>query len=199
MTCIIAVSDHDKLYMGCDSAATDAYGATTIIQHPKVFQAGKNMLIGVTNRSRLQQILQCGDEAPDFPETIQPYKIVDDPVMKFLAGEFTNWIRYRLRESDYHPDEDWGPLGGELLIGLKFKLVDATIHRILRMGSTYDLLERRHWRFDAIGHAQPALGYLLACRDGVRELNGKSLIEEAMKAVETLSSQVQPPHTVLAI
>jgi hypothetical protein len=96
MTCIVALVDNNKIFMGGDSAASDdKTGLIFQRVDPKVFKVGQYG-IGFVDSFRMGQILQYSWTPPKFPAAANP-KNLD----KFMRTKFVDSVKEAFRENGY--------------------------------------------------------------------------------------------------
>jgi len=111
MTCIVAIAQDDKVYMGADSAATTPDGLAGIIRIPKVF-IDDEYLIGYAGSFRMGKFLQYSVELPKSPSWAWGSEKIDE----FINGFVVPSIRKQVKENELEQmeKEDF-----EFLIGLR--------------------------------------------------------------------------------
>lgn len=113
MTCIVAMIEDGKVWMGADHLGSDGFIKTEYVKNDKVFKNG-DFLIGYTTSFRMGQILQYSWSQPTRPEG------VSDDV--YFYKHVLNSFHQCFKDNDYGQkrDEDWS--FGEFLVGWKGRL-----------------------------------------------------------------------------
>jgi ATP-dependent protease HslVU (ClpYQ) peptidase subunit len=116
MTCIVALIDNGKVYMGADSAASeDKTGLIVQRTDPKVFKVGQYG-IAFTDSFRMGQILQYAWKPPVYTPTKN-----NSSLDKFMRTKFVDSVKEAFRENGYGnfgPGTDEGDEGGVFLISV---------------------------------------------------------------------------------
>ena len=133
MTCIVALIDGGKVYLGGDSAASEK-DTGLIVQRtdPKVFKVGQYG-IGYTDSFRMGQILQYSWKPPVYTPTKN-----NSNLDKFMRTKFVDSIKEAFQESGYGKfgsGTDEGDEGGVFLIAV------AGTGRIFTMESDFHIGE----------------------------------------------------------
>lgn len=110
MTCIVAICENDKVYMGGDSAASSEH-YISYCKNPKVFQNGK-YLIGYTSSFRMGQLIE-------FAELPKPPK---KDLYRFMVTEFVTAIREVLSAGGYLRKDCEQEESGDFLVGVRGQL-----------------------------------------------------------------------------
>lgn len=142
MTCVVAVVHDGKVYMGADSAGSNAWSIATR-DDPKVFVVGP-MVIGYTTSFRMGQILR-------FRLTPPPHhREIDDD--QYMMTDFVDAVRSVLKAGGWAGKENEVERGGNFLVGYK--------GRIWEVESDYQVALVAH-PFNAVGSGyHVALGSL---------------------------------------
>jgi ATP-dependent protease HslVU (ClpYQ) peptidase subunit len=175
MTCIVALTDGKKVYMGGDSAAVevDSNFVSSRIE-PKVFVTG-DYIIGYSGSFRFGKVVEYSCELPR-PE----YR----DIHKFMNTKFVNAIREAVEENKLDNSEDKD--AAELLIGLH--------GHIFELNSDWHVGEDSN-SYNAIGSGSSfALGSLFSTR---RIKDPYARIKMALNASEAYSPYVRSPFTIL--
>ena len=178
MTCIIGLSEDNKVYMGGDSASGSdnswAVRATTI---EKVFHYPP-FLFGCSTSFRMIQLLRY--QLPNIPE--QGYMDSDE---EYLVKWFIESVRESFKEHGYAKVKDNEEEGGEFLIGYRGKLY--------LIGSDFQVNGNQDG-LDAIGcGARFALGAMKA----LEYLPPRERILKSLEIAAYFSGGVMPPFTIL--
>jgi ATP-dependent protease HslVU (ClpYQ) peptidase subunit len=118
MTCIVALSVGNKVFMGGDSAASDEKSGLILqVTDPKVFKVGQ-FGIGFCDSFRMGQILQYSWTPPIYKPTTG-FKNLD----KFMRTKFVESIKEAYQENGYgrfgnNASED-GDEGGIIIIAVQ--------------------------------------------------------------------------------
>lgn len=188
MTCIVALVDNGKVYMGGDSAASDE--KTGIIFQridPKVFKVGQ-FGIGFVDSFRMGQILQYSWNPPKYTPT-KGNKNLD----KFMRTKFVDSVKEAFREHGYgmfgtHTED--GDQGGIFLISV------AGTARIFTMDSDFHIGEV-DVGYMAEGSGQElALGSLYSTST---IKTARKRVRMALEAAAKFNMAVRGPFTVIEI
>jgi ATP-dependent protease HslVU (ClpYQ) peptidase subunit len=184
MTCIVAVKDKNKIWMGGDSAACDEVGNSIIVRkHPKVFQNGK-FLIGFSGSFRVGQILQYH---------FVPPKNKSNSDYEYMCTSFVEEIQHTFSIcgfTDYNKVSTEIP-DSELIVAYKKEIY--TIHQ------DYDV-SQNVVPYAATGTGYDlAMGTLYAIHNLNVEMHPEEKVEMALNAASTFTANVLPPYTILAI
>ena len=178
MTCIVALRDGDKLYMGADSCGSNKYDMIDVAIK-KIFRK-QDMIIGGTGDYRMGQLLEY-----KFTPPIQPDGMGD---IEYMSTLFIDTIKTLYKDNGYSEIKDNREESfGEILV-----LRKKQIYRI--EGCSYSLIVRRG-NFDAIGCGDDiSLGVLFAL-DGI-SMSPQDKIITALKASEKYKIGVCSPFNV---
>lgn len=180
MTCIVALIDDDKVYMGCDSRAT--FGNTEIVNTniEKIFFKD-DFLIGVCGNLRYLNLLRY---------RFNPPKLENDLfIQEYLNVLFSDEIRSCLEKSKYSEEKDGIseiPGNSRILVGYK--------NKIYSIGSCYDVIELINY-YAAGSGADYAMGSLETTKD--MNLDPKERIELALKIACKFDSACSAPFFIL--
>lgn len=133
MTCIVALIDGNKVFLGGDSAASERETGL-IVQRtdPKVFKVGQ-FGIGYTDSFRMGQVLQYNWKPPVYTPTKN-----NNNLDKFMKTKFVDSVKEAFQASGYGkfgPGTDDGDEGGVFLIAV------AGTGRIFTMESDFHIGE----------------------------------------------------------
>jgi ATP-dependent protease HslVU (ClpYQ) peptidase subunit len=172
MTCIVAVAQGGKVYMGCDSAAYDSDSTTHFIKSgPKIFTVD-DYLIGYSNSFRAGQILQY-DFVPPIPDP--------ENLMRTMVTDFVSSIYSAYEKNKFVLDEEKGEFA-DLIIGVHGKLF--TIESDMQVQEYTD-------NYVAIGSGyQFALGSLYTTK---KVKSPTDRIQKALEAASEYTGSVKPP------
>lgn len=176
MTCIVALTNGQTVYMGGDSAAVDEHnGFITTRKEPKVFIRGE-YIIGYAGSFRFGKVVEHSFNVPD--------PIYTD-INKFMNTEFVSALRECADDSRLDLSSDDKDMG-ELLIGVHGK--------IFELNGDWHIGEDSN-DFNCIGSGSSyALGSLFSTG---KMKNQRARIEIALKAAENFSAYVKRPFTIL--
>lgn len=177
MTCIAAVLDKGKVYMGGDSAASNhRFGFT--LADAKVFIKDE-YIIGSAGSLRAAQILRHSFSPPPPPKK--------GSLSKFMAIGFVNALRDALKDGGHstktNEEEEFN---GIFLVG---------VHgRLFRVESDYNITEPM-MNYMAIGSGDMLALGSLATTDKPT-VNPKSRVLTALRVAADLGLAIKPPFTV---
>jgi ATP-dependent protease HslVU (ClpYQ) peptidase subunit len=184
MTCIVGITDGDKVYMGSDSAVSLGW-ITRQLADPKIFKIkdgnGKEYLIGAAGSPRLAQIVRHVFHIPVYSETLY------SSTLKYLCSAFIPELRKSCIDLGMEgKDQSDGTSRsmGELLVGFNGQLF--TIYSDFSVLSFVE-------DYTVIGSgSEIALGvlYATACVDP------ETRIRLCMQACDKFCSGVQLPYTM---
>ena len=182
MTCIVGLTENNKVYIGGDSASASS-NRITISAIPKVFDTG-DFLIGYTSSWRMGQILQ---HHLQIDEAVLPK--VGDSLWEFMVRVFVEEVRNLFKTFGYAKLENNEETAGEFLVGC--------YGHLYHIGIDYQVNETVNG-MDACGSGeQYALGALYATKDSA--LTPYQRIDIALEAAAEFSPFVRPPFTVKEI
>lgn len=174
MTCVVALKDNGKIYMGADSAGVAGLSIQTR-KDPKIYKVG-SMLIGFTSSFRMGQLLGYSLDVPDHDPRV--------PIEKYMATVFVDAIRTTLKEGGYTTVDNNEERGGTFIVAYQ----DRTfrIENDFQVGEVTD-------DYTAIGCGEDiALGSLYTSVG--QEPNSRILL--ALEAAAKFSAGVRAPFTV---
>ncbi len=176
MSCVAAVVENEKVWMGADSAASDGEDMVTLTNR-KIFFNGP-YLIGAVGSMRMTQLLQYKLEIP-------PYNDHRVHLMKFMATEVIDAVRRTFSAGGFMPQQDEHSSAGIFLIGFK--------GHIFRFEGDFQVFERVDG-FEAIGCGSPyALGALSASLLNTAEMR----LTIALSSATYFSAHVRKPYLIL--
>lgn len=171
MTCIVAVTDGETVWMGADWAGVDGY-SLAIRKDPKIYKVGEFMF-GFTSSFRMGRLLGYKFVPPDHHS--------EWDIERYMTTAFIDALRDTLKAGGYARTKDGAEEAGEFLVGYR--------GRIFRICSDYQVGENLG-DFDAVGcGAELALGAMHATP-------GKNAIDRittALEAAEAFSAGVRRP------
>lgn len=177
MTCIVALSYKDKVYMGGDSSAVEENGGMiSTRKEPKVF-IKNGYLLGYSGSFRFGKVVE---------HLFVPPKPDLNNLDKFLNTTFVDSLREICEKSKVDPasEED----GSEMLVGVGGRLFEFC--------NDWHLGEDRN-NFNAIGAGTSfALGSLYSTR---HKRTPHARIKSALESAERFSSSVRGPFTILEL
>jgi ATP-dependent protease HslVU (ClpYQ) peptidase subunit len=181
MTCIIAISENNKIYMGGDGAASNEYGHLRITNEPKVFMKGP-FIIGYTTSFRMGQILQYKLKIPKQNKNKEDFE--------FMATDFIDSVIACFEKNKFGttpPGHETFPGGGCFIVGYKGKIY--SIESNYQVNSFED-------NFTAVGSgAELALGSLYTTKD--MQLQPTRRIVLALEAATRYNAGVAMPYTIV--
>ena len=124
MTCIVALKQDNRIYMGADSLSANGNWEATIRRDPKMFRL-QNMLIGFTSSYRMGQLLR-------YKLELQPIKEEQD-VFEWMVVEFVEAARKCLSAGGYTTIKDNYEASGHFLVGVN--------DRIFRVEGNFQVVE----------------------------------------------------------
>ena len=182
MTCIVGLTDKNKVYIGGDAASASAY-SMRISAVPKVFRNGP-FVIGYTSSWRMGQILEHHlriDES-ELPRA-------GNSLHEFMVCVFVEKVRDLFKELGYSTVENNEETAGQFLVGCYGHLY--YVDKDYQVNETINGM-------DACGSGEDyALGALYATKDTA--LNPYQRIDTALEAAAEFCSVVRPPFRVLEI
>lgn len=113
MTCVAGIAENGKVWIGADSAGTDAWWNQTIRADAKVFKVGP-FIMGFTSSFRMGQILRYSLDVPK-----QTTKQADD---EFMCTSFIDSVRKSLKDGGFSHIRDNVEKGGNFLVGYRGQL-----------------------------------------------------------------------------
>lgn len=188
MTCIVALRDNNKVYMGGDAAASDDKTGL-IFQRidPKVFKVGQYG-IGFIDSFRMGQILQYSWVPPKYTLTAGN-KNLD----KFMRTKFVDSVKEAFRESGYgifSGNSEDGDQGGVFLVSV------AGTGRIFTVDSDFHIGEV-DVPYMAEGSGQElALGSLYST---YAVKTSRKRVRMALEAAAKFNMSVRPPFTIIEV
>ena len=182
MTCIVAITENDKVYMGADSASVAADYITRSAV-PKLFY-NPPFLIGYTSSWRMGQILE---HHLRFNDLKSPR--VGDSLQGFMVCEFVEPVRKAFKNYGYAEQKDNQETGGTFLVGYHGHL--------FYVGDDYQVNETTNG-MDACGCGlQVALGALYASKD--TRLNPFQRLDIALEAAAYYCTSVSSPFHIMSL
>lgn len=193
MTCIVAVTDGQKVVLGGDSAGVREHDMR-VRANAKVFRVG-SYGIGFTSSFRMGQILQHATDLPEPPTDAEP-----DALERFMVLEFVDTLRQLFKERGF---------GKTATIARSPQLTEsgqevAGAFLVAVAGQTFEIREDFHVArpatpFAAVGRgAELALGALHAL-DGGPELSLQERAIKSLEAAEAFCAAVRGPFQVIEV
>lgn len=181
MTCIAAIGDGEKVWLGGDAAAVSGYSVHTRAE-PKVFIKNK-VVFGFTSSFRMGQLLQYRLEVPIHTNT----QSVEDYLHIYLLDE----IRKTLKDGGYASVSNNREEIGTFIIGY--------LGHIYHVDSDFQI-GRPDKNYHAVGAGLDlALGSLYTTDILHSKLTPEQRINIALSAAAEFSSVVRPPFTVVTV
>lgn len=177
MTCIVAIVEDGKIWMGCDSLRSHGYVVSTI--GTKIIKK-ENIIMGFSGRIRDINLIKFGFEIPTKDEKIDDYE--------YMATVFTTAIRKRLKEYGaikINRGEETGR--ASILIGYN--------NRIYIISYDFSATRVEDDNFFALGSGQElALGSLHSTLD--TKYTPQKRLKLALSAAEKFISSVRGPFFI---
>jgi len=170
MTCIVALEDNGKNYMGADSAAVDGE-AISLRKEPKIFKCG-DFLIGFSHSFRYGQIIE---------HCFNPPKISEKNIVKYMVTKFVPELRITLAVNEFEEKESC------MIIGYKGKIF--YVESDWNVG--YD-----ETNYHAIGSGAPTAFGSLYSTQGQHPLDR---VRIALEAAQEFTTSVRGPFNYLDI
>ena len=188
MTCIVALIDGNKVYLGGDSAASDEKSGL-IFQRtdPKVFKVGQ-FGIGFTDSFRMGQILQYNWTPPKYTPTANN-KNLD----KFMRTKFVESVKDAFREhgfGNFGANIEDGDSGGVFLIAV------AGTGRIFTMDEDFHIGEADVQYMAEGSGGMIALGSL---HSTATVKTPRKRVRMALEAASKFIMSVRPPFTIIEV
>lgn len=175
MTCIVAVVEDGKVWIGGDSAGVAGYDLT-VRADPKVFRNG-DFVMGFTSSFRMGQLLAHAFQPPK--------RHADQDVFAYMVTGFVDALRQCFKDGGYAGQRDAREDGGTFLVGYQ--------GRLFCIESDYQVRESIDG-YDACGCGAPvALGALYQTAPG----NPKGRLIAALKAAEHFNVGVRAPFNIV--
>lgn len=176
MTCIAAIVEDGKVWMGGDSAVSDGYLGIDTIADEKVFANG-DFLFGITGGARMLSILRHSFSPPKLFE--------GQDLNAYMATTFVNALREAMKTGGYgRKSNEVESFYGAILVGVRGQLFSV--------GDSYSVLRLSAPYLAAGCGADLALGSLFTS-----EGNPEDRIRTALAAAERYSAGVRGPFVVL--
>ncbi len=188
MTCIVALINENKVFLGGDAAASDDKSGL-IFQRtdPKVFKVGQ-FGIGFVDSFRMGQILQYSWTPPVYKPT-SGYRNLD----KFLRTRFVESVKEAFKENGYgnqNPGTEDGDEGGIFIVTVQ------GAGRIFTMDSDFHIGEA-DVQYMAEGAGQElALGSLFSTP---QVKTPRKRVRMALEAAAKFNMSVRPPFTIIEV
>ncbi len=177
MTCVIAIKEDGKVFMGADSAGSDLYTIRSR-KDPKIYRVG-DMLFGFTTSFRMGQLLGYSLTLPDRDPRIT--------VDKYMNTVFIDAVRTCLKTGGYASKVSETEKGGTFLVAYE--------GRIFTVYDDYQVAESQ-LDFEAVGcGTETAMGSLYTSAGNP----AKDRIIIALSAAEQFSCGVRGPFYQMEI
>lgn len=178
MTAVAGIVKDGQVYIGADSAGTDAHWGQQVRADSKVFTRGE-YLIGFTSSFRMGQLLRY---RVDLPE---PYEWEHD-MHAFMATRFVDAVRQAFKDYGYAEKDKDRETGGTFLVGFR--------GAIYKIESDYQVAQSAD-AFDACGSGDSiVLGALYATER--TSLDPDARLALALEAAARYNAAVRPPFVV---
>lgn len=173
MTCIVAMIEDGRVWMGADHLGSDGYIKTEFVKNDKVFKSG-DFLLGYTTSFHMGQILQYRWGQPTRPEGVSD----DMYFYKYVMDSFIQCFK----DNGYGEKQGVGWVSGNFLVGWKGRLFEVENAHALE-----------HEKFASVGSgcyhalgAMKALHLTLECHNPQRML--ELALEVASDSICTVGS-----------
>ena len=186
MTCVVAIIEDGKTYMGTDSLGVGGYACSNRADE-KLFYNGK-FLIGGTTSFRMLDILRY----KFTPPVIDPDM---DDLRKYMCTLFIDDVRTEMGAGGFRKKENEVEQGGLFMVAIRDRLF--TIYEDFRVAQESE-------PYAAVGCGSDiALGSLFSTHDlGARfmldDLGPEDRIQVALEAAEQFSAGVRRPFHILS-
>lgn len=178
MTCIVALVQDGKIYMGADSAGVAGY-SLMVRRDPKIYRVDNKMLIGFTSSFRMGQLLGYALVLPEHHSDVH--------IERYMATSFIDAVRTCLKTGGYAKRENEVESGGTFLVGYRSEL--------FLIDSDFQIGKSAH-PYGAVGcGADLALGALHATVMGA--LGPQERLQAALTAAEEFSAGVRRPFMIM--
>lgn len=188
MTCVIALIDGNKVYLGGDGAASeDKTGLIVQRVDPKVFKVGQ-FGIGFVDSFRMGQILQYNWTPPIYKPTLN-HKSLD----KFMKTKFVDSVKEAFKENgfgNFSQSTEEGDEGGTFIIA-----VQGT-GRIFTMDPDFHIGECDVMYMAEGSGQQVALGSLYSTTN---IKSPRKRVRMALEASSKFIMTVRPPFTIIEV
>lgn len=176
MTCIVALRQDGKIYIGADSCGSNSYDYT-VREDKKVFKKG-NMIFGFTSSFRMGQILQYKLIIPEHPLGMSD--------IEYMSSCFIDEVRKCLRDNGFAEKDKEVERGGVFLVGYK--------NNIYKIESDYQVGIRRG-NYNTTGNGEDvSLGVMFATEKST--MNPEDRIRLALKASANFKVGVCSPFYI---
>lgn len=118
MTCIVAIAEKGKVYMGADSAGSNSI--TTIPRKDSKIFRNNGFLFGITSSFRMGQILRFRLTCPHYKG-----KKELDSLYQFMCTDFIDSVRNSFKDYGYGKIENNEESGGSFLVGFEGHLFEV--------------------------------------------------------------------------
>lgn len=182
MTCIVALKDRGRVWMGGDSAGTREDWSQLIYAEHKVFTVEK-MIFGAAGSGRPIQLLR---HAVAFPMQVRG----QDP-MEFLVTTFVDAVREALHAG--------GSLRAEWnLEEADFDFILGYRGALYRIDQTFQVIELAD-PFVCVGSGGPIAAGAMYATQGRRGWTAKGRIQTALEAAARYNATVRPPFVIESV
>lgn len=183
MTCIVAVKEGKKIYMGGDSAASADY-SINIRKDEKVFRNG-SFLIGFAGSFRMGQIMRFGFKPPRHT--------AGKPVFEYMCVDFIKRVQQTFDDNGFDGENKRSEkeTSGQMLVAYRGELFE--IYEDYQVGIVVP-------PYNSIGSGSDlAMGSLHTTHTIKNKMTASEKISAALTAASTFNSSVLPPYTILSI
>jgi len=182
MTCIAALVDGGRVWMGGDSAGVSGLDLT-VRSDAKVFSLGlgrDRLVIGYTTSFRMGQLLRFGFEPPPLPA-------YDDWLLRYMVVDFVEAVRTRLKAGGFTETANGRETAGHFLVGVR--------GRLFSVESDFQVAEAADG-YDAVGCGAAYAKGSLHTTAGL-DLPAQRRLTLALEAAERHSAGVRGPFEIL--
>lgn len=177
MTCIVALVEDGKVYIGGDSAGIAGLSLSTR-KDRKVFINGE-FIFGFTSSFRMGQLLRYS--------LVPPKNLENKDIYQFMVTDFINSVRDCLKNGGYASKNNETESGGVFLVGYKGRLFK--IESDYQVGEVYD-------NFECCGCGEEfAKGSLFSTQD----MQVEDRLNIALKSASKFSAGVCEPFYIESI
>lgn len=174
MTCIVAVVQNGKIYMGGDSLGLSNL-FREVRSDPKVFRNGP-FLIGCTTSFRMGNLLRYKMQIPVHPDGMD--------IMEYMCTEFIKEVRTCLKLGGFNKTENSQDNGGDFLVGYR--------DHLFYIGSDYQVGQLAA-NYHAVGSGREVAVGSLFSTDGMPP---EQRLKIALEAATHHNAGVGPPFVI---
>lgn len=182
MTCIVAVADKDKVYMGADTYGS-SYSSGTYVDNPKCFINGE-FLIGCTSTFRIIDLLRYALSVPKVHPEFQ-----NDPD-KYMRTVFIDSVRRCFKDNGCLSIEGGVEHGGNFLVGYRGKIYEVQ--------GDFSILNVPDYGASVGSGENAARGSLFTTKD-MKQLKPKERVLKALESAVAVVPSVRGPFVTLEL